>query len=44
MSDWFWIGPTLAAILTFLGCEALKWLQGEFNRALAIEPIQGTSE
>ena len=37
MSDWFWIGPTLAAILTFLGFAAFKWLQGEFNQGLSIE-------
>lgn len=37
MSNWFWIGPTLAAILTFLGYAAFKWLQGEFNPGLSLD-------
>lgn len=37
MSNWFWIGPTLAAILTFLGYALFKYLQGEFNPGLTIE-------
>ena len=37
MSDWFWIGPTLAAILTLLGYAAFKWFQGEFNPGLTID-------
>ena len=36
MSEWFWIGPTVAAILTFLGYALFKYLQGEFNPALSI--------
>ena len=37
MSDWFWIGPTLAALLTLLGYILLKYWQGEFNQAISIE-------
>ena len=37
MSDWFWIGPTLAALLTLIGYFLLKYWQGEFNQALSIE-------
>ena len=36
MSNWFWIGPTLAAILTFIGYALFKYLQGEFNPGLTI--------
>ena len=36
MSNWFWIGPTLAAILTFLGYALFKYLQGEFNPSLSL--------
>ena len=36
MSNWFWIGPTLAAILTFLGYGLLKYIQGEFNQSLSL--------
>ncbi|MYC29728.1 MAG: hypothetical protein F4X65_06530 [Chloroflexi bacterium] len=37
MSEWFWLGPTLAALLTFLGYSAFKWFQGEFNPGLTLE-------
>ena len=37
MSNWFWIGPTLAAILTLLGYAVFKFLQGEFNTGLTLE-------
>ena len=37
MSNWFWIGPTLAAILTFLGYALFKYLQGEFNPGLTLD-------
>ena len=36
MSNWFWLGPTLAAILTILGYALFKWLQGEFNPSLSL--------
>ena len=37
MSNWFWLGPTLAAILTFLGYALFKYLQGEFNPGLTLD-------
>lgn len=37
MSNWFWLGPILAALLTALGYILVKYLQGEFNQALSIE-------
>ena len=36
MSNWFWIGPTLAAIVTFLGIVWFKYQQGEFNPSLSL--------
>jgi hypothetical protein len=35
--NWFWLGPTLAAILTFLGYALFKYLQGEFNPGLTLD-------
>ena len=37
MSNWFWIGPILAALLTALGYIFVKYLQGEFNPGLTLQ-------